>query len=301
MSLFKKLKKIYKNPYKIFMYISKVKYSKYIPDYIYLKLIYRGSFGKKLDISKPKTYNEKLQWLKLHDRKDMYTQLVDKLEVRKYISENIGEEYLIPLLGVYNSFDEINFEELPKQFVLKCTHDSGGLIICKDKNKLDIDSARKKINKCLKQNYYYMWREWPYKNIKPKIICEKYMEEKSGKEIKDYKFMCFNENPKLIQYHQNRSGDYTLDFFDIDWNRTSLVQGVPNSNNTITKPHCIEEMLKIVNKLAKNTYFVRIDMYYINNKVYFGEITYYPTSGLTPFENENDDVMLGEWISLPIS
>ena len=165
---------------------------KSIPDEIYLKWIYRARMDKNLDMENPITFNEKLQWLKLYDRNPLYTQLVDKYEVRKYISNIIGERYLIPLLGVYEKFSDIDFDKLPRQFVLKCTHDSGGLVVCKDKNALDMESAERKINRSLKRNYYYLQREWPYKNVKPRIICEKYMLDESNEELKDYKFLCFN-------------------------------------------------------------------------------------------------------------
>jgi hypothetical protein len=155
-----------------------------------LCILFRLKMGKKLKLNPPVTYNEKLQWLKLYDRNPLYTKLCDKFEVRKYISETIGDNYLIPLLGVWDNFDEINFETLPNQFVLKCTHDSGGIVICKDKKRLDYEKAKKKINKSLKRNYYYSGREWPYKNIKPRIICEKYMVDESGVELKDYKLSC---------------------------------------------------------------------------------------------------------------
>lgn len=293
-----KIKNVIKNPKKIILFMATKGMFKWIPDKIYLKLVYKLKMNEKLDLNNPKTYNQKLQWLKLYNRNPMYTKLVDKYEVREYIKEQIGEEYLIPLLGVYDSFEEIDFDNMPNEFVIKCTHDSGGVIICKDKSKFDKDEARKKINKCLKKNYYYIWREWPYKHVKPRIICEKYMEDKISGELIDYKFMCFNGEPKLIQFHKNRSSNYTLDFFDIDWNKTSIVQGVPNSVDVISKPECLDDMLKIVRKVARDTNFIRIDLYFINNRIYFGEITYYPTSGFTPFENEEDDIKLGEWIKL---
>lgn len=295
-----RIRKLINNPYKIVTYLAARGVLNWVPDKYYLKLMYRGRVGKKLNLEEPTTYNEKLQWLKLYNRNPIYTNMVDKYEVRNYISETIGEEYLIPLVGVYDKFDDINFDKLPQQFVLKTTHDSGGVVICKDKNNFDIKEAEKKLNKSLKKNYYYHGREWPYKNVKPRIICEKYMEDENEEDLIDYKFMCFNGEPKLIQFHRNRRTNYTLDFYDINWNKTDIVQGVNKSNKVTNKPDCIDKMVELVKKLADDTYFVRIDLYYINKKIYFGEITYYPTSGFTPFENIEDDIRLGSWIKLPI-
>lgn len=259
---------------------------------------FKKYFNKDINLKNPRTYNEKLQWLKLNDRNPIYSDMVDKYEVRKTISKLIGEEYLIPLIGVYDSFDDINFDSLPDQFVLKATHDSGGVVICKNKNEFNIKNAKKKLNKSLKNNYYYYSREWPYKNIKPRIICEKFMIDKNELDIRDYKFMCFNGDPKLVQLHKNRSSDYTLDFYDINWKKTDIAQGVPISNIIEKKPDDLDKMISIAKILSAGTIFSRIDLYYINKKIYFGEITYYPTSGLTPFNDERYDVMLGEWIDI---
>ena len=197
--------KLIRSPRRILLGLTSRGFLNFLPDETILKIKFKDRIGKELNLKKPKTFNEKLQWLKLYDRNPAYTKLVDKYEVRKHIAKTIGQEYLIPLLGVWDTFEDINFSKLPNQFVLKCTHDSGGLIICTDKNRLDIDAARKKINKCLKRNYYYPGREWPYKNVKPRIICEKYMVDESGTELKDYKFMCFNGEVKCIFVCLNRN------------------------------------------------------------------------------------------------
>ncbi len=194
--MIKKLIKAIKNPKLIVFYILNFKIFRLIPDELYLKIYYWLRINKKLNLDNPKTFNEKLQWLKLYDRNPAYVNLVDKYEVRKYIAEVIGKEYLIPLIGVWDKFEDINFSKLPNQFVLKCTHDSGGIVICTDKSKLEFEVARKKINNSLNRNYFYHAREWPYKDIKPRIICEEYMVNGSGKELKDYKFMCFNGEVK---------------------------------------------------------------------------------------------------------
>lgn len=265
----------------------------------YLKILYRYRMGKKLNIDNPKTFNEKIQWLKLYDRKDLYTKIVDKYEVRKYIEDKIGAEYLIPLLGVYNSFDEINFELLPKQFVIKCTHDSGGLVICKDKNKLNIEKARKKISKCLNRNYFYNTREWPYKNVKPRIIIEKYMVDESRTELKDYKFFCFDGKVKSLFVASDRDTDTRFDFYDINFNKLPLKQYYENGTKEISKPKGYDEMLKLSSKLSKGFPHVRVDFYDINGKIYFGELTLSHFSGLKKFEPEKYDYLFGDFIKLP--
>lgn len=177
------IKEIIKNP-KTIIYILNNKKIITLPDKAFIKLKYKDKFGKKINLNNPQTFNEKLQWLKLYDRNPEYTKMVDKYEVKKYVASIIGEEYIIPTLGVWNKFEDIDFNKLPDQFVLKCTHDSGGLVICKDKSKLDINEAKKKIEKSLKINYYYLSREWPYKNVKPQIIAEKYMVDESRNRVK---------------------------------------------------------------------------------------------------------------------
>lgn len=240
----KKLSSLFK---KVLLYFLNFSVFKFIPDSIYLKIKFRLKMNKKLNLNDPKTFNEKLQWLKLYDRKLEYTRYVDKYEVRSYISEKIGKEYLIPLIGVYNSFDEIDFNKLPNQFVLKCTHDSGGSIICRDKSKLDFKAARKKINKCMRKNNYFHGREWPYMNIRPRIICEKYMIDESGNGLIDYKFMCFNGQADCVMVCIDR---YNLDpkfyFFDEEWNllRYNIASINVPKDFSIKKPDNIKKCLK---------------------------------------------------------
>ncbi|MCX7883741.1 MAG: glycosyl transferase [Caloramator sp.] len=260
--------------------------------------MFQGIMDYRLDLQNPKTFNEKLQWLKLYDRNPLYTKLVDKYEVRKYIAETIGEEYLVPLIGVWDKFEEIHFNKLPNQFVLKCTHDSGGVVICKDKNNFDIEKARKKINKALKRNYYYYGREWPYKNVKPRIICEEFISDKETTPD-DYKVLCFNGKAKLIEVHIDRFGNHKQDFYDIKWNKTKISQGNINSNYFYEKPKLLEKMLELSEILANNMYHIRIDWFMINDKLYFGEITFFDGSGFDPFDNIEDDYLLGSWIDLP--
>lgn len=273
----------------------------WMSDEKYLKLIYWSRLGKKLDLKNPNTYNEKLQWLKLYDRKSEYTDMVDKYEVKEYVAEKIGGKYIIPTLGIWNNFDEINFDKLPDRFVLKCTHDSGGLVICKDKKTFDMEGARKKINKSLKRNYYQSGREWPYKNVKPRIIAEKYMEPKDGSDIKDYKYFCFEGVPRMILVCDNRFSEtgLTEDFYDVDWNHLPVERvHHKNSKNNIPKPQNNDLMLSLAAKLSKGMHFMRVDFYEIDGEVYFGEITFFPASGCEGFVPDEWDLKLGEWLSL---
>lgn len=270
---------------------------KIIPDKLYLKFIYKIKIGKSLNLKNPKTFNEKLQWLKLYDRNPLYTKLVDKYEVKDYVANIIGKEHVIPTIGVYDSFDDINFEKLPKQFVIKCTHDSGGLVIVKDKNKLDIEKAKKKINKSLKKNYYYCGREWPYKNVKPRIIIEKYMEDNKTKELRDYKFFCFDGIPKFMFLATDRQKNQTkFNFYDMNFNLLPFTQGHPNDLRKILKPEKFDEMVALSKKLSVNIPHVRVDFYEINGKVYFGEMTFYHYSGFTKFNPEEWDEKFGNYI-----
>lgn len=269
------------------------------PDKFYLKLKFLIKMKKRLNLKEPKTFNEKLQWLKLNDRKDIYTTMVDKHKVKKYVADKIGEEYIIPTLGVYDKFDEIDFSKLPNKFVIKCTHDSGGVIIVKDKNKLDLKSARKKINKFLRTNFYYCGREWPYKNVKPRIIIEKYMSDKDQDELNDYKFFNFNGIPKIILVCSERSKKLKETWFNEKFERLNLIEGGHDIDNSISKPKELDEMIELSKKLSKGIPFVRTDFYRIDNKVFFGEITFYPASGFEKFEPEKWDKELGDLIELP--
>nr|WP_279663754.1 ATP-grasp fold amidoligase family protein [Ectobacillus ponti] len=294
-----KVNKFLSNPYSIIPHLSSKGLLKWIPDKMYLKLIFRARMERKLNLTNPKTFNEKLQWLKLHDRNPLYVELVDKYKVRKYISNCIGEEYLIPLLGKYRSFEEIDFDSLPSQFVMKCTHDSGGLVICKDKSKLDIEVARRKINKSLNRNYYYYGREWPYKDIEPQIIVEKYMVDESGTELKDYKFFCFNGEPKFLYIATDRGVDTRFDFFDMEFKHLPFWQHYQNSEKTINRPPGFNEMIRLAKILSKGIPHVRVDFYDINGKIYFGELTFYHFNGLEKFYPDKYDEVFGSLIDLP--
>lgn len=277
-------------------------FARILPDDVYLKWIFPARVGYLLDLKNPKTFNEKLQWLKLHDRKPEYTKMVDKIEAKEYVASIIGEEYIIPTIGVYNSVDEIDFDTLPKQFVLKCSHDSGGIVICRDKNKLDKKAAIEKLRKGLKQNFYWQNREWPYKNVKPRIIAEIYMEDESGCQLKDYKFFCFDGKPLFLFVATDRGKkdvETKFDFFDMEWNHLPFTNGHPNSNILPKKPQNFEKMKQLAAMLAKGKTEVRVDLYNVDGRIYFGELTFTHWSGLVPFEPCEWDLKFGQLISLP--
>ena len=270
-----------------------------LPDEAFLKLKYRIRLGKRPDLKNPQTFNEKLQWLKLHDRREIYTRMVDKYAVKELVEERIGPEYVIPTLGVWDSFDQIPFDTLPDQFVLKCTHDSGGLVICRDKQTLDKEAARIKIEKSLKRNYYYQNREWPYKNVKPRILAEALISDRDHKDLPVYKIFCFHGVPKLIQMVQNdKQPEESIDYFDGQWNRLDLRQNYPNSRVPMTKPDCLEEMLEIAAKLAGDREFIRVDLFLSNGNIYFSEYTFYSDAGFSRFHPDSWDAELGRWIQL---
>lgn len=274
-----------------------------LPDKEYLERKFECCMGKRLDLKNPKTFNEKLQWLKLYDRKPEYTVMVDKYRVRDYIKEKLGEEYLIPLIGVWDNPEEIDFDLLPNQFVLKCNHNSGlGMYICKDKNKLtpqDIKRIRKNLARGLKQDYYLTGREWPYKDVPRKIICEKYMEDTSTSELRDYKIYTFNGEARLCMINQEREIHTRADYFDKDFNRLDFTWGYDHANALPNKPKKYELMYQLAEKLAAGTTELRVDFYEVNRQVYFGELTFFDGSGFDKIEPIEWDYKLGKWIDLP--
>lgn len=301
MGVFSRMKQAVSQPIKVIYTLGKREALNWMSDENYLRLAYYAVFKEKLDLDTPTSFSAKLQWLKLYDRKPEYTRMVDKLAVKEYVREMIGDQFLIPnIAGPWKSFQDIDFSALPNQFVLKCTHDSGGLVICKDKTRLDYKKAEKKVSSCLKHNFYWFGREWPYKNVQPQVFCEKYMEDSSSEDLIDYKVLCFNGEPRLIEVHQGRYGqNHTQDFYDVHWNRTNYAQpGVPRAEEALSRPQCLEQMLDLTKKLAANIPHVRIDWYCIDNKLYFGEITFFDGSGWYPFVG-NQDQEIGQWIVLP--
>lgn len=226
--------------------------------------------------------------------------MVDKYRVREYIGKTIGEQYLIPLLGIWEDPEAIDFDALPEQFVLKCNHNSGlGMCICKDKPKLDVAKVKQALNQGLKQNYYISGREWPYKDVPRCILAEKYMADESGTELKDYKVMCFGGEPKLIQVHQGRFSQHVQDFYDTNWNWLDVTQGAPRSVTPMARPSFLDEMLEQSKRLSDGIRQVRVDWYFVENQLYFGELTFFDASGFDAFEPDEWDKTLGDWIKLP--
>ena len=276
------------------------KYCKIINDEEFLKEQFYYRVGYKLNLENPQTFNEKIQWLKLHDRRPIYTKLVDKYEFKKFVENELGKEYVIPTLGVWNCVEEIEFDKLPKQFVLKCTHDSGSVIICRDKLKFDIDNARKRLAYALRRNYYWNGREWPYKNVKPRIIAEEYIQDDKNLEIVDYKFLCFNGKYKCAFTCTERFEHEGLKvtFFNTKWGKMSVERHYPSSKKKISKPINYSKMIRIAEKLAENIPFVRIDFYEVNGKMYLSEFTLYPGCGFEEFSDWKQDKEFGSWLDL---
>lgn len=297
-----KISEILKNPFRLLVSFAALGCFKRMDAALHLSLIYRGKVGRKLNLTTPQTFNEKLQWLKLYDRKPEYTTMVDKYAVKKYVAERIGEQFVIPTFGVWNKFNEINFDALPNQFVLKCTHDSGGLVICRDKKKLDLIAAKRKINKSLKLNYYYCWREWPYKNVPPRIIAEKYMNGNSFEELTDYKFYCFDGVPQFLYVSSGLENHATarISFLTMDWQFALYERSDFKPFDTLPpKPIGFDKMVEFCKILSKGHHFLRVDLYQIDDEVYFSELTLTPNSGFMPFKNPEHDLLIGNMLHLP--
>ena len=273
------------------------------PDKLYLQLFYRFRMGYKLDLKNPKLFTEKIQWLKLYNRNPLYTNLVDKHAVKKWVSEKIGDEYVIPTLGVWDRGVDIDFDSLPNQFVLKTTNGGGGdVMICKDKSKFDRVKAIRHLNQSLKVNIYKILREWPYKNVQPRIIAEKYMEDEGGA-LKDFKFFCFDGVCKYCQVIRDRFTKETIDFYDVEWNHMPFVGLNPvakNGLNPVAKPKNLEEMISFCEKLSEGFAFIRVDLYNVDGKIYFGELTFYPASGFGVLDPDEWNYKLGNMLKLPL-
>lgn len=287
-----------KHPTTFFIYLGQKDFFKWMSDKAYLKIMYYCRMGKKLNLRNPKTYTEKLQWIKLYDRRPEYTQYVDKFKVREYVSKKIGEEYLIPLIEVYNSVEEIKWDELPSKFVLKCAHNSGGNIICMNKDELDIEDAKRKLKKWMKRNWFWHGREWAYKNVVPKIVCEEYMANSDGS-LNDYKILCFNGKAKYIQIHRDRYTNHTEDFYDLKGNwlpfhhKAYKQSGIKKID--VSK---LQEIIKLAETLSKGYYQMRVDFYLVDGKPFFGEITLYDFNGLVDIVPEQYNEIVGQQIKL---
>lgn len=271
-----------------------------LPMKMWLRIDYYHHFHRRLDLKAPKTFNEKLCWLKANYHDSSRSKLVDKYLVREEIEKLIGKEYLIPLVGgPWYSFEEIDFNMLPNQFVLKPNHASGCVFICKDKRKIDMKTLKDTVNEWLSFNYYKQGREWEYKFVKPCIIAEKYMVDESGTELKDYKFFCFDGEPRIMFVGSNRGEDTRFDFYDMDFNHLPIINGHKNADIRIEKPKNFNEMIELSKRLSKNMPHVRVDFYSVNGKAYFGELTFYHFGAAVPFEPESWDKQLGDWLTLP--
>lgn len=271
----------------------------WMPDKPYLYLLYWARMGKRLNLKNPQTFNEKQQWLKLYNRKDEYTAMVDKYEAKKYIASIIGEEYVIPTLGIWDRFEEIDFSQLPKQFVLKCTHDSGCFVICRDKDSLDIAEARDKINQSLRSNYYFHAREWPYKNVKPRILAEEYVEDTRNDALTDYKFYCYDGVPQIMYISKDHAEEPCTDFFDMEFNHLPIKAREPHAEVTPSKPEQFEKMKEFAAVLSRDIPFLRVDFYEVAGKVYVGELTFFDVAGFDLHEPKEWDEQMGAWIKLP--
>lgn len=273
---------------------------RWMSDEQFLKLKYRTAIGHRLDLNNPTTFNGKLQWLKLYDRRPEYSTLVDKYRVRDVIADKIGQEYLIPLLGQWDCAEDIDFVSLPEQFVLKCNHDSGCVIICKDKATFDQERARSRLAARLKKNLYWHGREWAYKDVKPCIIAEKYMCDENG-ELNDYKFMCFNGDVKCSFVCSDRFTEKSLHvtFFDPDWKVMPFERSHPSVKEGLPKPSQYEKMMELAKQLSQGIPFVRVDFYEVDGNIFFGELTLYPGCGFEAFSPESWDETLGSWLQLP--
>lgn len=298
--MFKKLIRYIKDPYYALGYDLIKNHSQLMSDKFYIKTLWKMCMGYELNLKHPVTFNEKLQWLKLHDHNPIYPLLVDKVRVKDWVAEKIGAEHVIPTLAIYKSVDEIDLDKLPNQFVLKCNHDSGSVIICKEKKEFDLVAAKQKLNKALHHNFYWDAREWAYKKVNPLIFAEQYMEDTRTGELQDYKFFSFDGVAKALFIATERQGkkETKFDFFDMDFRHIDVTNGHPNADTLPSKPDTFDEMVRMSNELSKGFPEVRVDFYEVNGQAYFGELTFYHWGGMTPFNPSSFDKKMGEWVRI---
>ncbi len=270
-----------------------------LPDKQYISLKYYFKTGERIDWDKPETFNEKLQWLKLHDRNPKYTSIVDKIEAKKYALSKINESHIVPTIAIWDNIDDINWEVLPERFVIKTNHDSGGVVICDDKKNLDIEQAKKKLKQHLNSNYYLYGREWPYKNVRRKIFAEEFLSSDSTTGINDYKVFVFNGKPRIIQVDFDRFLDHKRNIYDTNWNYVECELEYPTHPEiSIDKPHNLTKMLEMASELAADIPFARVDFYEVDKHLYFGEITLYPGSGFEVFKPYEWNKEIGTWLKI---
>lgn len=275
-------------------------YLNWMGDELFLKIVFKHMMGYPLDLKNPSTFNEKLQWLKLHDRKTVYQTYVDKYQVKEYIAEQIGEEYVIPTIGVWDRADDIDFGKLPDQFVLKCVHGSGCNVICKDKGSLDITDTKQKLDRWMHQSWYWPGREWPYRDVRPRIIAEPYLEDSSG-QLTDYKFFCFGGEVRCFKIDFDRATGHRANYYTPDGELMRFGETIcpPDYDRKIDMPTSLEKMIEFAKKLSEGIPFVRVDFYEVNGHILFGELTLFPASGFGRFTDTVWDYRLGEWLVLP--
>ena len=295
MTLIQNLRKL--TIYRIFAHFARKYEFRFLSDALYLKLAYRGNTGRKLHLSAPKRYTEKLQWMKIYDRNPRYTTMVDKAAAKEWVASIIGQEHIIPTLGVWDHFEDIDLDALPQQFVLKCTHDSHSVLVCTDKQSFDFASAQKQLDTALKREYFYEGRQWPYKNVPPRIIAEQFMENDATEDFRDYKFFTFNGEPKVMYIATGRgTGETYGDFFDMDFKHLDLCIDHKSAPVCPEKPSCFEEMKKAAALLAWGTPQVRVDFYEVNGQFYFGEMTFFHCGGFVTFQPDSWDEVFGSWM-----
>lgn len=304
MGIHSKLKtglRLLKDPNFRFVFLADKGWNSNVSDEEVIRRRFRLAFGRELDLENPVTYTEKLQWLKLYDHQPRYTTMVDKYEVKKYVAEKIGEQYVIPTLQVWERVEDIDFDQLPERFVLKCTHDSGSIVICKDKNSFNRAAAVKRLKHFMKRDYYVVSREWPYKNVKPRIIAEPFMEDPKDGELRDYKFFTFGGEPKVLYIAQGRGREEetVADFFDMEFQHLPFTIDHEMAQKKPHPPVCFEEMKRLAGILSQGTPQLRVDFYEVEGKVYFGEMTFFHCSGLAGFHPEEWDRVFGSWVVLP--
>lgn len=290
------------NPYQIFEVMRSRSLTNWMPDSLYLKIIYKHIFHKNLDLKNPLTFNEKMQWLKINNRDPQYINMVDKAAAKEYVASVIGNDYIIPTLKIWNNVEEIDLSQLPDQFVLKCTHDSGGVVVCKNKSTFDLNAAKKSLQKSMGRNFYYYLREWPYKNVVPRIIAESFLSDENSEDLRDYKFFCFNGKVRCFKIDFDRFTDHHANYYD--QNGTLLpfgeLQYPPKPEKKIKLPTKLEQMITLAEQLSYGQPFLRVDFYEVHNKVYFGELTLFPASGFGVFTSNEWDKKLGKWLNISI-
>lgn len=310
--MFRKIRRYFRSPYYSLGHDLMKKYPNWMNDRYFIRIMWKDVMGTSLNLKNPITFNEKLQWMKLYDRNPLYTMLVDKYKVKDWVSARIGKEYVIRTLSVYDSVNDIDFDKLPEQFVLKCNHDSGGIVICKDKSRFDIPSALHKLKRHFEHNYYLDYREWPYKNVERKIFAEEYIEDvntngfhgKCGEKcdewegLRDYKFFCFDGQPKIMYVSSDKAKYPTTDFFDMDGNVLPIRMQDPPSAVVPSLPNHFDEMYVLAQKLSEGLREVRVDFYEANNHVYFGEMTFFHAGGLCEVKPVEWNIRMGNWINL---